>query len=158
MLEEFIFFIFVSNPTMRKGRSQTFFVFFVFVFFVFFVFFFFFFERKRGKLRSFQVSFQLTQKEVGVVETNSFESSRRYSFRRVPSNVALLQNAILRRRRNVSIRGLEWRSDAHDSLVRAIRIRIFIASFIHDHASRTYFVHSFSLGEFEISQRLEGGF
>ena len=86
MLEEFIFFIFVSNPTMRKGRSQTFFVFFVFVFFVFFVFFFFFFERKRGKLRSFQVSFQLTQKEVGVVETNSFEPSRRYSFRRVPSN------------------------------------------------------------------------
>ena len=72
---EFIFFIFVSNPTMRKGRSQTFFVFFVFVFFVFFVFFFFFFERKRGKLRSFQVSFQLTQKEVGVVETNSFEPS-----------------------------------------------------------------------------------
>jgi hypothetical protein len=90
---------------------------------------FFFFERKRGKLRSFQVSFQLTQKEVGVVETNSFEPSRRYSFRRVPSNVALLQNAILRMRRNVSIRGFEWRSDAHDSLVRAIRIRIFIASF-----------------------------
>ena len=138
MVGEFIFFIFVSNPTMRKGRSQTFFVFLVFVFFVFFVFFFFFFERKRGKLRSFQVSFQLTQKEVGVVETNSFEPSRRYSFRRVPSNVALLQNAILRRRRNVSIRGFEWRSDAHDSLVRAIRIRIFLSPRLYTTTPRAH--------------------